>query len=89
MRTHQDRSLLLNGIPNKDVINRSDSSAYADLASMIDHLDSLGPLSNGVNPLVIFIDNALARLRGFQIYQELDDIKQELMRKFGPGTIEG
>lgn len=59
-------------------LNRDDGPRI-DLTNIITQLDKLGRLKSGDWPLLILIDNALQHVKGVQVEQELEAIKEKLV----------
>jgi hypothetical protein len=72
------RSTLLDGIP-ATAFNRSDSNQLLDVALIVGQLSDLQPMSTGVRPLQVLIDNALTyAVPGTAAAQQLQAMKREV-----------
>lgn len=81
-QTYNGRSNLLIGIPGP--LNRNADNAQADLDSVLDQLDGLGPLNTGARPLILLLDNAMPYARDWQdISTTLQNVRQQLQQAYG------
>src|SRR5277367_6542828 len=71
--SREGRTALLDGLPHNIRIglNRSDNQLI-DLTRLVDQLDQLGRLDNGVRPVVILANNAWRSTRGSEVGRELE-----------------
>ena len=82
----QGRAALLSGLPPNVVaaLNR-DENSMVDLTNIVTQLDGLGCLASGDWPLLILIDNALQHVKGAQVGQDLEAIREALVDCYGGG----
>jgi hypothetical protein len=78
--TDAGRAALLRGLPHNIIMALPRTSApMDDWANIVAHLGALGRLSSGDWPLLILIDNALQRVEGTQLGQELEESRKALV----------
>jgi len=82
--SREGRTALLDGLPHNIRIglNRSDNQLI-DLTRLVDQLDQLGRLDNGVRPVVILANNAWRSTRGSEVGRELERLQAEIEKKYG------
>jgi V8-like Glu-specific endopeptidase len=85
LQRFNSRTSLLDGLPPAP-LNRDESSAPADLRSIISGLEKLGRLTKegGMRPVIVVVNNALSIVpEGSEIAGELQKIKQQLEEHYG------
>ena len=84
MNDYQTRNVLVQGLPQGALV-RNQSMPLVDLNGIVNGLNQLGRLDDkgGTRPLIVVVDNALMLGEGFEVGQDLEKIKQELVNYYG------
>lgn len=83
IQRYESRSSLLRALPAAHALDRNSSNARQDLADIVEQLAQLGQTSARQWPLLLLLDAALADIQGYTLADDLQQVRQRLLRHYG------